>query len=214
MRFLVGADAQRLGRFFRQLLVRDLGLLLAPLHQLDGEREAEHACDEGESQHFAAFGLHRLAGVALPDGGVLRLLVGDAQQRGAVVLVLGAGRDAPVHFGFGHLVLLEDANLCERFGGELRGRGGCGIDHDAPRCFFFGSAASISDSASRGCYFPVAPHLSRPMSDPVHPMVPPVAKKARIRKFRSVPQALRKTLFLVIPGHRSALHGYRHAVPS
>ncbi|MDU1882147.1 MAG: hypothetical protein E6776_13295, partial [Eggerthella sp.] len=66
----------------------------------------------------------------------------------------------------------------------------------------------------RGCYFPVAPHLSRPMSDPVHPMVPPVAKKARIRKFRSVPQALRKTLFLVIPGHRSALHGYRHAVPS
>ncbi len=45
---------QRLGRFFRQLLVGDLGLLLAPLHQLDGEREAEHARDQRESQHLAA----------------------------------------------------------------------------------------------------------------------------------------------------------------
>ena len=114
MRLLVGADVQRLGGLARQLLVGDLRLGLALLHELDGEREAEHERDQRVAAHLASLRAHLLAGVALPDGGVLGLLVGDAQKGVAVARVLRALGDATVHLGLRGLVLLERADLRER----------------------------------------------------------------------------------------------------
>ncbi len=83
--------------------------------------------------------------------------------------------------------------------GEPRGRGGCGIDHDAPAVSFFGSAASISDFAMSWLLGLVAPHLSRSVSDPVHPMACRWwRKKARIRKFRTAAGAAKTLVILNI----------------
>ena len=137
MRFLVFADGQGLGDFAGQRLVGELRVRFALLHELDGEREAEHARDERETAHLAALGQQAAPGVTLPYLCMVRFFVGYAQQRGAVRLVFRVFGDAAIHFRFRDLVLLENEDLLERGVRKLRGRHGacvCGRRRGASGC--------------------------------------------------------------------------------
>ena len=124
MLLLLLADGGAFLHLDRQTGVLGLGVALAPLHELDGEGEAQDPGDEGVEEDLGLVGLQLLAGVLLPDLAVGHLLLRQAKQGPAVLLALGKGCDVFVDDALVELALLHPADDGQSLRGYVLGHNG------------------------------------------------------------------------------------------
>ncbi len=111
MRGLVVPDRLRLADGRRQFSIGLLGAVLAALHELGAEGEAQQTADPDVAPDLAPVGRDRLAGMSLPQFGVPFLVGRDPLQNVAVVGIPLAGRQLQVDVmlrDFRKLMLPED----------------------------------------------------------------------------------------------------------
>ena len=139
MFFLLLPDLDAFLHFPGQQVVRGLGVLLAPLHQLHREGKAQNPGQELEFENLLFLRLQLQSCVLFPDFVVRFFLPGQPQEGLPVSFPLGKSRDLGVDDAFRQFVLLHLPD----HGGGLRGNGPVHDDSSFSRVHSMGNAGSI-----------------------------------------------------------------------